>query len=281
MSQNYKVVAVILAAGSSSRYHTSPNNSEEQLPKQFSDLAGKPLISYSLETFAASKMVDAIVVVLPADDIEVFTQDIYTKLSSDAQDKLQDPVAGGDSRLASAVNGLARIKELADDDCLVAVHDAARPLVSIKSIEECIKAASSADGAVLATPLTDSLGYVDDTFVDDASDSKLPAKHIAKNIPRAGYYAMQTPQVFKAGLLGEAYQSVLHSGLHSVSGQNDLSKFTDESSIVLAYDASLKVSLVEGDANNIKLTYPADKYKLEAILQSASNNSNSSHSPDE
>lgn len=249
MLDSRKVIAIILAAGSGSRYQNS--KSHDIIPKQFAPLAGKPLVNYSLDAFASSALVDSLIVVVPSANRDIFTDGIHKTMSAPVKKKLYKVIDGGNSRLASAAKGLDAVDDAIAENYLIAVHDAARPLISLELIENCIKAAAANDGAALAIPATDSLGF--------APESINSARHLKEILPRSAYYAMQTPQVFGASLLHQAYQWALQQ-----PNQDD---FTDESSIVLRYNSLLKLAVVEGSSNNIKLTYPTDSYKLEAILQ--------------
>ncbi len=266
MSNERKVTAIILAGGLSSRYRNSRHTGDTTTgpSKQFALLAGKPLINYSVDTFAASVMVDSLILVVPAAERETFENDIYPSISAAAKNKLHSIVVGGPSRLSSAANA---IKVIAEDDCLVAIHDAARPLISQALIEESIRAADANDGAALAMPITDTLGFA------PAAEVTVAPRYLNKSLPRSAYYAMQTPQVFPAKLLREAFAWAMEGAEQAgESGHPSNDNFTDESSIVLAHNPQLKIAIVAGSRENMKLTHPVDKDILEAILKSSNIN---------
>lgn len=279
MFNERKVTAIILAGGLSSRYRNSRHpgyigygDATSGLSKQFALLAGKPLINYSVDTFAASVMVDSLILVVPAAEREIFENDIYPSISVTAKNKLYSIVVGGPSRLSSAANA---IKVIAEDDCLVAIHDAARPLISQALIEESIRAADANDGAALAMPITDTLGFVpaaEATIAPMCSN----IRYLNKSLPRSAYYAMQTPQVFTVKLLREAFAwAIKQTEQTEQTRESSNDNFTDESSIVLAHNPQLKIAIVAGSSENMKLTHPVDKDILEAILKSSNINDSS------
>ncbi|MBE8182004.1 MAG: 2-C-methyl-D-erythritol 4-phosphate cytidylyltransferase [Candidatus Portiera sp.] len=249
MKKGHKLVAIILAAGSGSRYKDA-----QGMPKQFVPLAGKPLVNYSLETFASSPKVSSLIVVIPSASQDFFAEKIHKTLSNTVKDKLDKPVIGGDTRWTSAANGLDALNDISDEDCLVAIHDAARPFVSLQLIDKCISAAAANDGSALAMPITDTLGF--------APEGNSSARYLKDTPPRSAYYAMQTPQIFRASLLRKAYAWVKQ--------QTNPQNFTDDCSIILAYNKLLKIAIVEGSSDNMKLTYSADSHGLEAILKNHS-----------
>lgn len=219
------VTAVVLAAGSGRRVGSD-------LPKQYLDLNGKPMIFRCLDVFEACAQIDSVVVALPAgDDSRRPDLSGFTKIVS--------LVAGGDSRQASLGNALAHLPEETDT---VLVHDAARPLVDQPLIESLLAAVDGSDGAIPAIPLEDTVKRVSDDRV------------VTEEVDRAGIWRVQTPQAFGRTVLEDALAKAVESGLES----------TDCSQMVTS--AGYRVSVVEGDPLNFKVTRAADLWLAEQIL---------------
>lgn len=211
--------AVIVAGGAGTRLGGS-------LPKQFQTLNGRPLLWWSMKAFLDEDAHTKITLVLNPDFIPVW-KDIYMSLPTGEQ--LPHEVAqGGETRTESVKNGIMSLP--ASDDVLVAVHDAARPLVTPGIIREGWEMARKHGAAIPAVPVTDSLRKIDfsgSTAVD-----------------RKDYVAVQTPQVFKASVLIMAYSS------------NGSATFTDDASAVEA--AGVKPVIFSGSPHNMKVTNPGD-----------------------
>lgn len=149
-----------------------------------------------------------------------------------------DWVAGGPSRSASVRNAL----EAAPEAELVVVHDAARPLVTPDLVKRCIAAAGEVDGAIAAAPVTDTVKQAD------------PSGRVVRTLDRTSLWAIQTPQVFRAGVLRRAL----------AVDDATLAAATDDASLVEAVGGS--VGVVEARAENFKVTTAADLQRAEAIL---------------
>jgi len=225
-------IAVILSAGSGSRF-------KSDVPKQFLDLNGKPVISQSLEKFERSKFIDAIVVAVNPEHAE------RTKVLTSAYKKVIAVVNGGIRRQDSVFNALKWIEK--NTKCSkVWIHDAARPLFSTDLMER-LNERSLKEGAVIPViPSNDTLKKIDDGVVIATLD-------------RSNVYRVQTPQVFDFKVLYEAYSKF-----------SDTIEATDDAFLIERL--GVKIFTVEGEANNIKLTYPMD-IKLAELLMNASNKS--------
>ncbi len=209
--------AIIVAGGSGTRFGSA-------VPKQFLLLAGKPVLMHTIERFAGMPGV-RVVVVLPAAQRQLWRQ-LCSEHSFAAEHTVVD---GGDSRWASVKNALDSIEPQPGD--LVAVHDGVRPLVSRQLVERCLQAAARQGSAIPATAVTDSVRQLDAAGGSHALD-------------RATLRAVQTPQVFDAALLKQAY------------GMPFSPLYTDDASVWET--AGHQVTLVEGDPANMKITRPAD-----------------------
>lgn len=213
---------IVVAGGKGERMQT-------EIPKQFIELKGKPILMHTLEVFYDYDPQMQIILVLPASQF-----DYWIELCEHHRFNLPHRIAaGGNTRFQSVCNGLA----LAPNEGLIAVHDGVRPLVSTATIHACLAEAAASRAAIPVTDVVESLREV-----------KLGSS-IAVN--RADYKLVQTPQVFDAQLLKQAYQQPYQDG------------FTDDASVVEAFGA--KVSLVDGNRENIKITNPND-LKIASIL---------------
>lgn len=214
---NSKRYAIIVAGGSGKRFGS-------ELPKQFLPLEGKAILMRTIEKF--DKAGASIVVVLPAEH-----QDMWMTMCNESNFPVSHIIAtGGSTRFESVKNGIAAIEELADGD-LVAVQDGVRPLASVELINRCYETAQQTGSAIPVVNPSDSIRQV----MDDGT---------SRQLLRSSLRAVQTPQIFKAGLLLGAYD-VKESPL-----------FTDDASVVES--AGHSVTLVDGEVTNIKITTPLD-----------------------
>lgn len=217
--------AVIVAGGKGTRAGGG-------VPKQFREVAGRPMIWWSLKAFQEEDPAVKVVLVLPADAISY-----WSGLNASLADQVPHIcVAGGASRTDSVRAGLSVIP--AEAYGLVAVHDAARPLVSPDLIQRGWEAASLSGAAVPAVPVADSLRRL----MPEGSEA----------VDRAQFVAVQTPQVFRLPLLREAYSNIPEG------------TFTDDASVAEAF--GVMPELFEGDPDNFKVTNPGDFVRAEVQL---------------
>lgn len=200
------------------------------LPKQFILLKDKPVLYYSLKAFLDAYHDLQIILVLPLD---------YTDMGQEIIDAYFDKsririAAGGETRFQSVKNGLALVEE----ESIIFVHDGVRCLVSKKLIHRCYEQAVETGTAIPAVPSRDSIRLVNEEG-NDAFD-------------RNNVMLIQTPQTFHSKILLPAFQIDFKD------------KFTDEATVVESY--GLKISLVEGEENNIKITRPIDLLIAESII---------------
>lgn len=222
---------LIPAAGSGSRMGSD-------VPKQYLQLLGLPLIAHCLGTFIQNPRIAGVHVVISADDSDWQRQPIS------ASPRLFVHPCGGETRAASVLNGLAAMQDVADDDWVL-VHDAARPGLTDDLLNRLLDALQDdAVGGLLAIPLADTLKRADS------------AQRVAATEPRAGLWQAQTPQMFRYGVLKKALQN---------AGATP----TDEAQAVEAL--GLKPLLVPGELRNLKITYPQDLALAEAILMADRN----------
>ncbi len=215
-----KVNVVIVAGGQGKRM-------QSDLPKQFLELKGKPILMHTVEKFQA--FADAVYLVLPKAHFQLW----HTLVQKYAFDTPVNLVEGGAERFFSVKNAL---NHLADNE-LVLIHDAVRPLVSDKVIQNVIAAISENEGVVPVVTLKDSLRKLEN----------------AHSIPvnRSDYRLVQTPQGFNTTSLKKAYDTDFQIS------------FTDDASVF--EQAGWAIRLVEGHLNNIKITTPEDLILAQAL----------------
>src|ERR1041385_5679796 len=216
---------IIVAAGSSERMG---------FDKLFAPLAGKPVIAHTIDAFERTACVDEIIVVGRNDSLAELGKIVGP------QTKARKTVAGGALRHDSVRAGLEHVDPTAS---FVAVHDAARPLITPEKITRVFEACRAHGAAALAEPITDTLKRADvDLFVTESVD-------------RDQLFAMQTPQIFARELLIEAYTAVAAKNI----------SVTDEVSAVEYLGR--KVALVPNQDFNFKITYPRDFPMAEFVLR--------------
>ena len=240
------LTAIIVAAGDSRRMG---------FDKLFAAIAGKPVIAHTLRAFERANSVDGIVVVARED-----RHDEIKKMARDDNfKKVRSIVAGGKRRQDSVRAGLNRVDR---EVRYVAVHDAARPLVTPTQIERLFQQCQIHGAAGLAEPVNDTLKRADLAAV--ATSAKAAADPfdlhsgqvllVTESVDRRELIAMQTPQMFERALIDEAYRAVYEEDI----------LVTDEVSAVERLGR--KIALVLNDDFNFKITYPRDLPLAEFLL---------------
>lgn len=224
------VAALICAAGPGRRFGGKRK-------KQFVDLAGRAVFLRSVELFADRKDVKQLLLGIDPEDEEL----VSVKWGPNLKFFEVRIFFGGAERFQTVSKGL----KLVDDDVdLVAVHDACRCCATAKLIDEVINTAAKSDAAIPACPVTATIKQTKDNT-------------IVKTIDRTALYEAQTPQVFQTSLLKKAYDNLKNL---------DESKISDDAQLLEALGR--KVSIVESDSSNIKITRKSDIAIAEAILKS-------------
>lgn len=213
--------AVIVASGSSRRMG---------FDKLAAELNGRPVLRTSIDRFMASPSITRVVVVCP--------QERFDALLDGEFPKPLERVDGGTERQDSVIAGLNAL----DTETLVAVHDGARPLITVEAIETCIAAATEFGAASLARPISETIKRADARGFSQ------------EGVDRDGLWHTETPQIFRTKLLKEAYELVCANGL----------AVTDEVSAVEALGVETK--LVTSATPNLKITHPADLALAEALV---------------
>jgi len=225
--------AIIVAGGSSRRMG---------FDKVLAIIGNKPVVAHSIAAFEATASVKEIILV----GREKRLGELADIVSAEKFEKVRAIVAGGTHRQDSVSQGLER---LSHDMKYVAVHDAARPLVTPAQTELVFQEARAHGAATLAAPVTDTLKRATNEYV------------VCESIARAGVYAMQTPQIFLRELLVEAFRVA----------QAEKLSMTDEVSAV--EHLRREVVLVANSEPNFKITYPADLALAECALHERARNS--------
>lgn len=240
-------IAVILAGGIGSRMK-SEAGSQPALPKQFMPLAGRAVIEYSLDTFDSHPAIDEVAVVVHPD----WRAKMEEIAASGRWKKLKKIIDGGSERYMSSINAIMTFIDRPDDTNLM-LHDAARPLVSVEIIDRVAAELQHSPAVGVAIPSTDTIWEVH----PDISETHI-GRFVARTPERRLMWQAQTPQAFRLPLIRDAYQCAL---------QDPQFAATDDCSVVRRYQPGTKISVVEGDIINFKLTTPTDMSRAEALLQ--------------
>ena len=219
-----KQSVIIVAGGSGSRMNT-------EIPKQFLLLNDRPVLFYSLEAFYNYNPDIQILLVLPHIHI-----DFWKSLCKEFDLKIKHKIIeGGNTRFVSVKNGLSAI----EDNCFVAVHDGARPLITADTIHRLFEKAKKYGNVIPVVDVNESIREIsiDGNKIADRSKFKL----------------VQTPQIFKS------------EDLHAAYKQEYKIEFTDDASVVETL--GIKIHLAKGQANNLKITQPSDLKIAEAFLK--------------
>ncbi|GBL05121.1 2-C-methyl-D-erythritol 4-phosphate cytidylyltransferase [Glaciecola sp. KUL10] len=229
-----KIVAVVPAAGIGSRMNSS-------IPKQYLKIHKKTIFEHTLEALLSFDMIDSVVAVLHPQD------EYFSSLGIASHPKLIK-VIGGNERVDSVLAGL-KAASVDGKDTWVMVHDAARPMIQHHNIKHLVEVGKKTGAAILATPSVDTLKQAESDF-----DQQKQILGIRKTIDRKLIWQAQTPQFAKLSMLIDAIESCPSP-----------EKITDEASALEM--AGHHVSLVEGDASNIKITKPSDLALAEFYLR--------------
>lgn len=226
---NSKVCTLIPAAGKGRRMAHS-------LKKPYLKLAKKPILAHTIQRFEQNAAVDAIFVIVDETD---FSECRKTVLQPYAFTKVQELVAGGETRQSSVYNGLCALS--ADVDFVI-VHDGVRPFVTDETVSDCLTAADEYGAAVAAVPVKDTIKLANENCF------------IAETPKRERLWAVQTPQVFRKSLLEAAHQTARERQLTG----------TDDAALV--EQLGFPVKLVKGTYANLKITTPVDLRVAEVLL---------------
>ena len=233
------VTAIFPAAGKGKRMQAGMN-------KVLVELEGMPILVRTLARFSRCQAVDRLVVVVAAHEVD-FVTDMLTGADRAFGLKPWQVTAGGSERQYSVWNGIQAVQGAADDD-IILVHDAARPLVSEKTILETIRVAEAKGAAIAAVPAKNTIKLCN------------AAGEVVETPDRSRLWEVQTPQGFRRDILVRANQQAM---AESFLGTDDAS---------LVERLGQKVFIVESDYRNIKLTTPEDMVIAKAFLAAEEEN---------
>ncbi len=225
-------VAVILAGGTGSRM-------ELDIPKQYYEVDGKPVIAYCLHTFLAHESIDAVQIV--AD--EMWHGYIMQQLSAlPNRKKCKGFSLPGKNRQLSVYHGLEDIRGYASEDDFVIIHDAARPCVSADQITDCLETAKGHGGALPVLPMKDTVYLSKD------------GRKVSSLLDRKEIFAGQAPEVFLLGRYYEANRALLPEKILGING-------SAEPAVI----AGMDIAMLPGDEENFKITTLADLRRFEGM----------------
>lgn len=233
-------IALILSGGTGTRMGTD-------IPKQYIEVCGKPIISYSIESVSEHPKIDAMQIVAEEEWREWIWESIE-QLAMTKEAEISSKFKGfskpGANRQLSIYNGLEVIKTYADDNDYVFIHDAARPLLSAKQITDCLEAANGHDGVLPVLPMKDTV-Y-----------SSIDGKTITSLLNRKEIYAGQAPEVFRLGKYYEANKQLFPDKILQINGSTEP-----------AILAGMDIVMIPGDEGNFKITTRPDLERFERILR--------------
>src|SRR5580700_9342693 len=242
-----KVIVIIPAAGLGTRMGPMPSaldaKAKPHPSKQFTELAGTPILIHTLRKFAAVDAVSGIWIALRENEIEGFGERLADEVIGNGLKKRVTLVVGGEHRQQSVEYALNAVSAAADD--VVLVHDAVRPLVTAEIIHDVIEAAKKYGAAIAAMPAVDTVKQVERTA---------EGAIVKATIPRVGVVLAQTPQGFHYSVIKKAFDEAAADGFMG----------TDEAS--LAERSGHEVAVVMGSPRNIKITTPGDMELAEFYL---------------
>lgn len=227
-------IAIILSGGVGSRMGLN-------IPKQYVEIQGQPIINYCLKVFFEEKNTDAIVIGV-ADEWKDY---VIEKMQMVGVKKTVLFSKPGETRQYSIYNALKVVKENGyGDDDIVLIHDAARPLVSQELINRCYDECKMADGVMPVIPVKDTTYLSKD------------GKSIEALLDRNHLWAGQAPEAFVFGKYLKAHDEMSREDLLKINGSTEL-----------AFKAGLKCHMVTGDPMNFKITTPEDLLNFESIIK--------------
>ena len=233
-------IALILSGGTGRRMGM-------EIPKQYIEVCGRPIISYCLESLSAHGEIDAIQIVAEEEWQDLITECMKQFNKTDGLgilEKCKGFSRPGANRQLSILNGLEDIRKYADDSDYVLIHDAARPRLSEQQITDCLTAAKEHDGVIPVLLMKDTV-YASENGAT-----------ITSLLNRSQIYAGQAPEVFKLGAYYEANKALLPDGILRINGSTEP-----------AILAGMDVGMIPGDEGNFKITTRADLERFREIAE--------------
>lgn len=226
-----KSTAIVLAAGQGKRMNS-------KVQKQFLLIKGKPVLYYSLSCFQNSREIEEIIVVTGKESINFCKQEI---IEAYGFSKVKAVIAGGRERYDSVYAGLCAC----EDSDYVFIHDGARPFLTEDMIRRGKEAVLASGACVIGMPSKDTIKIAD----ENGMVASTPSRSLVWNI--------QTPQIFSYTAIREAYER---------ARQQNMADITDDAMVMERF-GNMKIKLVEGSYENIKITTPEDILVAKKILE--------------
>ena len=231
-------IAIIFAGGTGIRMRS------RGLPKQFLEVHGKPIISYTIENFERNRHIESIIVVC----LESYIKRMKCIAVQAGFTKIVDVIAGGTTGQESIYNGLCFARKIFSLNDIVLIHDGVRPLISDDLITQCIKTTQKFGNAITVSPAMETIVTIDEEGINYAIFNRDQCFHA------------KAPQTFFLKDILSAHERAIKDGYIGA---------IDSASLMKYYNMPLH--FVRNDANNIKITTPADFYIFRALLEAKEN----------
>lgn len=229
-----KNIAVILAGGVGSRMGNS-------MPKQFCEVAGRKVIEHTVDAFEKNRHIDEIAIVMHPDFIGMMEGIVL----QNSWQKIKKILKGGSERYMSTLSAIEAYRE--EEELNLLFHDAVRPLVSQRIIDDVVAALDKFSAVDVTVPVTDTIVCVDNE------------REIVESIPKRQFLRRcQTPQAFKLSVIKEAYRRAMAEGSF---------ESTDDCGMVHKYMPEVPIHMVPGSESNIKLTYKEDIFLIDRLFK--------------
>lgn len=232
-------VALILSGGTGTRLGAD-------IPKQYIEIEGSPIIFYCMERLAAHEKINAMQIVADRQWHTTILKCLekYESTQWDYKGKFRGFSEPGKTRQLSILNGLEDIRRFAQDGDHVFIHDAARPLLSAQMISDCIKAVQGHDGVLPVLPMKDTVYFSED------------GRKISSLLERSRVFAGQAPEFFTLGKYYEANMRLMPDEILKINGSTEP-----------AIMAGMDIVMIPGDERNFKITTAADLERFREIVQ--------------
>lgn len=231
-------IALLLSGGTGTRLGSD-------IPKQYIEVSGRPIFSYCLETLTFHPQIDAVqIVAAPMWQEEISKWEKSSLDKSVWTEKFGGFSLPGENRQMSIFHGLEDIRKYAKDTDYILIHDAARPLLSMKQITDCLNGAAGHDGAMPVLPMKDTVYY------------SRNGHKVEELLDRGKIYAGQAPEVFVLGAYYRANSQLLPEKILKINGSTEP-----------AIMAGLDIVMIPGDERNFKITTKGDLERFCEIIQ--------------